>query len=82
MPVATTSEFGQRAADNDSAGADHGAASFALVLGPVNPGLHGEVLDRPLDDGNMRATVPMADHHAGDVLVGAPGAMPGLLSSR
>lgn len=57
--VVTTSEFGRRVAENDG-GLDHGAASCALLLGPVHPGLHGEPcsLDRLDDDGNLIATVP------------------------
>lgn len=89
--VATTSEFGRRVADNDGGGADHGAASFALMLGPVVAGVHGDPprLDRLDDNGNLAATVPMVDYYAGlarwlgvspsDVLAGSPSALPGLL---
>jgi uncharacterized protein (DUF1501 family) len=55
------SEFGRRAAENGSAGTDHGAAGTAMVIGSrVRGGLVGELpalrtgLDR---EGNLRATV-------------------------
>jgi uncharacterized protein (DUF1501 family) len=64
--VATTSEFGRRAKDNGSNGLDHGAASVALLAGPVNAGVHGEYasltkLDR---DDNLIANVSMGDYFA------------------
>jgi len=40
--VMTTSEFGRTARDNASAGLDHGTASVAMLMGPVNAGLYGE----------------------------------------
>lgn len=63
--VASVSEFGRRVPENGS-GLDHGAASAAFLLGPVNPGIHGEQpsLDRLDDDGNLVATVGMADYYA------------------
>lgn len=56
--VATTSEFGRRAAENDG-GLDHGTASTALLFGPVVAGCHGDApsLRRLDDEGNLRATV-------------------------
>ncbi len=64
--VATTSEFGRRAKDNGSNGLDHGAASVALLAGPVNAGVHGEYasltkLDR---DDNLIAKLSMGDYFA------------------
>lgn len=63
--VATTSEFGRRPAGN-AGGTDHGAASTALVLGPVRAGRHGAPADfNQLDrTGNVSATVPMYDYYA------------------
>ena len=64
--VATTSEFGRRARDNGSDGLDHGAASVALLAGPVHAGMHGEQprLDRLDDDDNLRATVDLGSYYA------------------
>jgi uncharacterized protein (DUF1501 family) len=64
--VATVSEFGRRAGDNGDNGLDHGTVSTALLLGPVRPGMYGELprLDRLDDDGNAAATVPMLDYYA------------------
>jgi uncharacterized protein (DUF1501 family) len=64
--VATTSEFGRRAADNGSSGLDHGAASVALLAGPVRPGVYGQPLSlRNLDpDGNLVATVDLTEYYA------------------
>jgi uncharacterized protein (DUF1501 family) len=64
--IATISEFGRRVPDNGSSGLDHGAASTALMLGPVRPGVYGEqpslgALD---ENDNLRATVPMAHYYA------------------
>jgi uncharacterized protein (DUF1501 family) len=63
--VASVSEFGRRVPENGS-GLDHGAASAAFLVGPVHPGIHGEQpsLDRLDDDGNLVATVRMADYYA------------------
>ena len=59
--VATTSEFGRRAKDNGSNGLDHGAASVALLMGAVNPGLHSDYssLTKLDSDDNLIATVMM-----------------------
>ncbi len=64
--VATTSEFGRRAKDNDSNGLDHGAASVALLVGPVNRGVYGEYpsLSKLDDDDNLKATVSMGAYYA------------------
>lgn len=64
--VATTSEFGRRLDQNDSAGLDHGTASVALLAGPVHPGRFGEppALDRLDDNGNVVATTSMTDYYA------------------
>jgi uncharacterized protein (DUF1501 family) len=64
--VATTSEFGRRAKDNGSNGLDHGAASVALLAGPVNPGVHGEYssLTKLDNDDNLIAKVSMGDYFA------------------
>jgi uncharacterized protein (DUF1501 family) len=63
--VATTSEFGRRVEEHNG-GLDHGAASTALLLGPVNPGLHGEPspLNKLDADGNLRATVEFDRYYA------------------
>jgi uncharacterized protein (DUF1501 family) len=63
--VATTSEFGRRPAENGS-GTDHGAASVAMVCGPVVAGLHGEQpsLDRLDDEGDLVATVTLEEYYA------------------
>ena len=64
--VATTSEFGRRAKDNGSNGLDHGAASVALLAGPVNAGVHGEYssLTKLDTDDNLIAKVPLGDYFA------------------
>jgi uncharacterized protein (DUF1501 family) len=64
--VATTSEFGRRAKDNDSNGLDHGAASVALLVGPVNRGVFGEYpsLTQLDDEDNLKATVSMGAYYA------------------
>ena len=89
--VATISEFGRRAADNDSNGLDHGAASVALVAGkPVNSGVRSEPssLTKLDNDGNLRATTNMDRYYAslahwlgiapGEVLAGDPKPLPDL----
>ncbi|MEA2621922.1 MAG: hypothetical protein QOH61_832 [Chloroflexota bacterium] len=64
--LVSTSEFGRRVPDNESNGLDHGAGSFVLMLGPVNPGLYGEYPDLANLDGddNLVATVHMDDYYA------------------
>jgi uncharacterized protein (DUF1501 family) len=90
--VATTSEFGRRAGDNGSGGLDHGTAACALILGPVAPGVHGELsrLDRLDPDGNLVATTNLTDYYAtlaeswmgvpaNDVLPGHPTPLSGVV---
>lgn len=62
----TTSEFGRTARDNDSGGLDHGTASHALLVGPVNAGRFGEhpSLTDLDDNGNLRATVGLDQYYA------------------
>lgn len=62
--VCTTSEFGRRVPDNRG-GTDHGAASMAMLAGPVAAGVHGESpsLTR-LDDDNLIATVDFEEYYA------------------
>jgi len=62
--VCTTSEFGRRVRDNRG-GTDHGAASMAILAGPVAAGVHGESpsLTR-LDDDNLIATVDFEEYYA------------------
>lgn len=63
--VATVSEFGRRPQENGW-GTDHGAASVALLAGPVRPGIHGDL--SPLNDldeyDNLRTTVDMQRYYA------------------
>ena len=64
--VATTSEFGRRVPDNASNGLDHGAASFAMFVGPAAAGLYGSypsltTLDR---SENLIATLSMSQYYA------------------
>lgn len=63
--VATTSEFGRRAKENNG-GLDHGTASVAILSGPVYPGLHGEPLSlNELDqDGNLLTSLDLARYYA------------------
>jgi uncharacterized protein (DUF1501 family) len=89
--VATTSEFGRRVPDNGSSGLDHGAASVAVLAGPVRPGVHGSPLSlNDLDgDGNLIATVDVTEYYAtlaawmgvspDEVLPGHPAPVTGLL---
>ncbi len=62
----TTSEFGRTARDNDSGGLDHGTASNALLIGPVNAGRFGEhpsLVD--LDDNdNLKPTMGLDQYYA------------------
>ncbi len=56
--VATTSEFGRRAAENGSGGCDHGAGGLSLVLGhPIMGGMHGEVDLGNLLEGDVRPSL-------------------------
>ena len=64
--VMTTSEFGRTAKDNGSSGLDHGAASVAMLAGPVVKGVHGEYssLDKLDDNDNLVATVGFERYYA------------------
>ncbi len=56
--VVTTSEFGRRAAENGSAGCDHGAGGLTLALGNgVRGGMYGSVDLGDLLDGDVRPVV-------------------------
>lgn len=57
--IATTSEFGRRAREHNG-GLDHGTSSCGILMGPVNPGLHGDhpSLRRVDADGNLRSSIP------------------------
>ena len=89
--VMTTSEFGRRVDDNGSGGLDHGAASVALLSGPVNPGFYGAVpsLDKLDGDGNLKASLRFEDYFgtvaegwfgvpAKSVLPNSPSVLPGI----
>lgn len=91
--VMTTSEFGRTAHDNASAGLDHGTASMAMLMGPVNPGLYGEhpSLTDLDDNGDVIATMGFDQYYAsvaegwfgvpsGDVLNGSPELIEGLFA--
>ena len=93
--IATFSEFGRRVPDNDSGGLDHGAASTALLFGPVHPGAHGAHPSlRTLDsDDNLVATIDMTEFYATIaeswftvpaelVLPGRPKPVPGIVVDR
>ncbi len=60
--VVTTSEFGRRAAENGSAGCDHGAGGLTLAMGAgVRGGMYGAVDLGDLLDGDVRPVVdPLA----------------------
>ncbi len=62
----TTSEFGRRARDNGSSGLDHGAASVAMLIGPVSAGRHGEPpsLTQLDESDNLVATVGLDSYYA------------------
>jgi uncharacterized protein (DUF1501 family) len=91
--VATISEFGRRVPDNGSSGLDHGAASVALLLGPVQPGVYGEppsLADLDEND-NLKATVNMTEYYAtlyeawfgvpaDSLLTGSPKVVPGIFA--
>lgn len=91
--LATTSEFGRTAHDNDSYGLDHGTASNMLLMGPVVAGRHGEhpSLDSLDEQGNLVPTVGLDEYYAtiaehwfgvpaGDVLAGAPAPIGGIIA--
>ena len=63
--VATTSEFGRRAKENDN-GTDHGTASCTLLLGPVHPGVHGDPpsLSHLDEHDNLIATATLEEYYA------------------
>jgi uncharacterized protein (DUF1501 family) len=91
--VATTSEFGRRVPDNASNGLDHGAGSFALMMGaPVTAGLFGSYPNLGALDGddNLKATVDLWEYYgtlaegwlgvpASLVLGSGAGVIPGIL---
>jgi uncharacterized protein (DUF1501 family) len=92
--VATTSEFGRRVPDNDSSGLDHGAASTALLVGPVVPGVHSELpsLEHLDENDNLIATVNMTEYYAtlaqhwfgvpaSSVLPGSPHPLDGVIAA-
>jgi uncharacterized protein (DUF1501 family) len=64
--VATTSEFGRRATENNSEGTDHGGPSVGMLWGPVSGGLYGEPesLDNLDDEGQMASTRSFTDYQA------------------
>lgn len=74
--VMTWSEFGRRAAENGSAGTDHGAAAPMFLVGtPVKGGLYGQRPDLgKLDNGNLRYTVDFRSVYASvlDEWLGSP----------
>lgn len=62
--IATTSEFGRRAEQNDG-GTDHGGASTMMLCGTGTAGVFGEAPDLgALDDGNVIATARFEDYYA------------------
>jgi uncharacterized protein (DUF1501 family) len=80
--VATTSEFGRRANQNEN-GLDHGTATVGMLAGAIHPGVYGQhpnwaTLDT---NDNLKCTVTMGDYYAtlakwmgvnpGDVLAGS-----------
>lgn len=69
--VMTTSEFGRTAAENGSAGLDHGTASTHLLLGPVNGGRYGEHPSlTELDDNNDVVATMELEQYLGSVVEG------------
>jgi uncharacterized protein (DUF1501 family) len=87
--VATTSEFGRRASQNEN-GLDHGTATVGLLAGAIHPGVYGShpnwaTLDT---NDNLKCTVTMGDYYAtlaqwmgvspGDVLAGSPTPLGGI----
>jgi len=92
--VMTTSEFGRTARDNASAGLDHGTASMAMLMGPINAGLYGQHPSlTDLDENNdLVATVGFDQYYAtvadgwfgvpaSDVLNGTPEALAGVFTT-
>jgi len=62
--VATTSEFGRRVPANEG-GTDHGAAGMAMLAGPVNAGIHGEMPSlTQLDDDNLIASIDFEEYYS------------------
>jgi uncharacterized protein (DUF1501 family) len=63
--VATTSEFGRRADQNDN-GLDHGTATVGLLAGAIHPGVFGQHPNwASLDtNDNLKCTVMMGDYYA------------------
>ncbi len=87
--LATTSEFGRRADQNEN-GLDHGTASVGLLAGAIHAGVYGAhpnwtTLDT---NDNLKCTVTMGDYYAtlakwmgvspGDVLAGSPTPLAGI----
>lgn len=65
--IATYSEFGRRARENQSGGTDHGTSAAHFVLGAkVKGGLHGEppALDRLDGNGNLPFAVDFREYYA------------------
>jgi uncharacterized protein (DUF1501 family) len=87
--VATTSEFGRRANQNDN-GLDHGTATVGLLAGAIHPGVYGQHPNwTSLDtNDNLKCTVTMGDYYAtlaqwmgvnhGDVLAGTTTPLTGI----
>lgn len=91
--LATTSEFGRTAHDNDSYGLDHGTASNMLLMGPVVAGRHGEhpSLDTLDDNDDLVPTVGLDEYYAtiaehwfgvpaSEVLAGSPAPVAGIIA--
>lgn len=91
--IATTSEFGRRPQQSGT-GTDHGAASMAMLAGPVNNGRFGEhpSLANLDDNDNLAPTLSMSEFYAtlaegwlgvpaSTVIDSAPPVVPGLLTA-
>jgi uncharacterized protein (DUF1501 family) len=89
--VATTSEFGRRADQNEN-GLDHGTATVGMLAGAIHAGVYGQhpnwtTLDT---NDNLKCTVTMGDYYAtlaqwmgvnpGDVLAGTVNPLAGVTS--
>ena len=89
--VATTSEFGRRADQNEN-GLDHGTATVGMLAGAIHAGVYGQhpnwtTLDT---NDNLKCTVTMGDYYAtlaqwmgvnpGDVLTGSVNPLAGVTS--